>query len=48
MIKWFNDRPWIYVVGAFVVLMSFWAVLLTISIKNQPEKVPLQTRHHDD
>lgn len=35
-------RPWLWVVLAFVVLLSAWGVLFYIAIKNQPEVVPLK------
>ena len=35
-------RPWLWVVLAFVVLISAWSVLFYIAIKNQPEVVPLK------
>ena len=36
------SRPWLWVVLAFVVLLSAWSVLFYIALNNQPEVVPLQ------
>jgi hypothetical protein len=39
------SRPWLWVVFAFVVLISAWSVLFYIALNNQPEVVPLQQIH---
>jgi hypothetical protein len=39
------SRPWLWVVFAFVVLISAWSVLFYIALNNQPEVVPLQQLH---
>ncbi|MCF7788826.1 MAG: hypothetical protein K9N47_22065 [Prosthecobacter sp.] len=39
---WVASRPWLWVVLAFVVLLSAWSVLFYIALNNQPEVVPLQ------
>ena len=36
------SRPWLWVVFAFVMLLSAWSVLFYIALNNQPEVVPLQ------
>lgn len=41
MKNYLRERPWIWVVIAFVLLFSAWTTLFTIALKNQPEKVPL-------
>lgn len=40
----FRKRPWLFVVAAFVLLITAWTVLITIAVKNRPEDVanPLQ------
>ncbi len=38
----FALRPWLWVVLAFVVLISAWSVLVYIALNNQPEVVPLK------
>ena len=35
-------RPWLFVVAAFVMLISAWSVLFYIAMNNQPESVPLK------
>jgi hypothetical protein len=35
-------RPWLFVVAAFVLLISAWSVLFYIAMNNQPESVPLK------
>ena len=47
--NWLKKRPWIWIVLAFVVLITSWVWLLRLAIETQPESVPLQTRTvHDD
>lgn len=36
------SRPWLWVVLAFVMLLSAWSVLFYIALNNQPEIVPLK------
>ncbi|WP_395736735.1 hypothetical protein [Prosthecobacter sp.] len=38
----FGQRPWLWVVFAFVVLISAWSALFYIALNNQPEAVPLK------
>ncbi|MCB1078771.1 MAG: hypothetical protein KDM64_13205, partial [Verrucomicrobiae bacterium] len=42
MRNFLRERPWIWVVVAFVFLFSAWTTLFTIALRNQPEKVPLE------
>ena len=35
-------RPWLWVVFAFVLLLSAWTALFYIALNNQPEVVPLK------
>ena len=39
----FRERPWLWVVAAFVVLIAAWTVLIRIAVRNAPESVPLET-----
>lgn len=38
-----SNRPWIWVVVVFVVLIIQWYNLIRIAIENRPESVPLTT-----
>jgi len=38
----FTRRPWLMVVMVFVVLTVIWAVVVTIAVKNRPEKIRVQ------
>gem|GEM_PF-1691715 len=38
---WLARRPWLWVVFAFVMLLSAWSALFYVAMKNQPETVPL-------
>ena len=35
------SRPWLWVVLAFVLLLSAWSALFYIALEHQPESVPL-------
>jgi len=36
-------RPWLYVTGAFLLLLAAWSSLIFIAVKHAPQSVPLQT-----
>ncbi len=36
-------RPWLYVTGAFLLLITAWSSLIFIAVKHAPQSVPLQT-----
>lgn len=43
---WLADRPWLFVVGAFSLLIGVWATFLTLALQNPPRdllKNPLPT-----
>ncbi|MDF1737653.1 MAG: hypothetical protein P1U86_00735 [Verrucomicrobiales bacterium] len=40
MIHFFQKRPWIWVIVAFIILMTGWAFLLRLSITHLPESIP--------
>ncbi len=37
-------RPWLYVVGAFLLLATAWCSLIVIAMKHAPEKVELNAK----
>jgi len=46
---WLADRPWIFVVGAFSLLIGVWATFITLAVRNPVRDVlknPLPDRHH--
>ncbi len=36
-------RPWLYVTGAFLLLIAAWSSLIFIATKHAPQSVPLET-----
>ncbi|MGJ8634784.1 MAG: hypothetical protein ACSHX7_12775 [Luteolibacter sp.] len=34
-------RPWLYVTGAFLLLMAAWTSLIFIAVKHAPEKIEI-------
>lgn len=41
MIKFLRDRPWIWIILAFVVLITAWTILLKIAGERRPASVEL-------
>jgi len=39
MREWLKERPWVWIVVFFVLVILFNAVLLVVSVMNQPERV---------
>lgn len=48
MITWIRDRPWIWIVVVFVLLIAVWIVLIKIARDNQPESVPVIRVEHGE
>lgn len=42
MKKAIADRPWIWLVLGFLLMLSALAVVVVIAVKNQPQQVPLE------
>lgn len=38
-----NIRPWLYVTGAFLLLITAWTSLIFVALKHAPKPVPLET-----
>lgn len=36
-----SNRPWIWIVAAFTVMIAFWSVVVTIAVKKLPASVPV-------
>lgn len=41
MIKYLRDRPWIWIILAFVILIITWTILLKVARENKPASVEL-------
>lgn len=41
----FGKRPWLFVIGAFLILITAWSILFVLAYQNQPEQVPMVQRH---
>lgn len=41
MIKYIDERPWIWVVISFVVFVALLASFVTMAVQNMPDTVPL-------
>ena len=47
MFKAIAERPWIWIVVAFVVMIAVMAAFVIISIKYAPKEVPVPHSHVD-
>ena len=36
-------RPWLYVTGAFLLLLAAWSSLIFIAVKHAPERIVLSS-----
>ena len=41
MMNLLRRKPWLWIVLAFVMLIAAWTVLITIAVRDQPEKIPV-------
>ncbi|MDF1825288.1 MAG: hypothetical protein P1U68_11640 [Verrucomicrobiales bacterium] len=48
MIRFFRDRPWIWIVFAFTILIAGWIFLLKIAGEKRPESVEIITISRDE
>lgn len=39
LIGWLADHPWLFVVGAFLLVIGVWAVFFTLALKNPTRDV---------
>ncbi len=37
-------RPWLYVISAFLLLVTAWTSLIFIAVKHAPEKIEITTK----
>ncbi len=47
MMKAIADRPWIWIIVAFVVMIALMTVFVVISVKYEPKEVPTAHRQGD-
>ena len=47
MIKALADRPWIWIIVAFVVLIAFMTAFFVISVKYEQKEVPVPHQRGD-
>lgn len=47
MITFFRERPWIWIVIAFVILIAGWIFLLRLASEHRPETISIDTNTTD-
>jgi hypothetical protein len=40
-----SRNPWVFVVGAFFLLIGAWSALINVAIKHTPQQVEIRTQH---
>jgi|AntRauTorcE11897_2_1112592.scaffolds.fasta_scaffold17096_2 hypothetical protein len=40
-----NLRPWLFVIGAFALLVTAWTSLIFIAVKHSPEKIEITSEN---
>mgnify|MGYP001797849874 CR=1 FL=1 len=49
MIQFFRQRPWIWIVFAFIILITGWVFLLRLAGEKRPDSVEIITiERHDE
>ena len=43
MIEMFKNRPWLWIVVAFLLLIGAWTTLISIAITHQPATIQTET-----
>ena len=46
MIKVLKERPWLFIVLAFMLLLGAWTVMIMLAVNHQPEFIPLEDAIH--
>jgi len=46
--NWLKKRPWLWVILAFVILISAWTAFITIAVNNQPELIDIHDTQTND
>jgi hypothetical protein len=41
MIKFLKERPWVWIIVAFIILITAWTILLKVAGERQPESVEI-------
>jgi len=41
MIKFLKERPWIWIIVAFIILITAWTILLKVAGERQPASVEI-------
>jgi len=44
MIKFLKERPWIWIIVAFIILITSWTILLKVAGERRPASVEIYQR----
>jgi hypothetical protein len=42
IVQFIYRNPWVYIVLAFLVLFGAWSVLITLAVKNSPQRIEVK------
>lgn len=45
--KTISDKPWLLIVGAFVLLICMWTALIVVAVRHRPQPIPLSPALHE-
>lgn len=45
MTRYLAERPWLFVVAAFVVLVSVWSFFISLAVRHAPQTVEIPAVH---
>jgi hypothetical protein len=45
MIRCLAERPWLFIVAAFVILVSVWTCFITLAVRHAPQNVEIPAAH---
>lgn len=45
MMKAILDRPWLMIIGGYLLGISGWMVMVMLAVKHQPESIPTGPEH---
>lgn len=40
--EFFSRHPWLYIVLAFLVLLTAWSTLISIAVKHSPQRIEVK------
>lgn len=42
IVQFIYQNPWVYIVLAFIVLLSAWSALISVAVKHSPQQIEVK------